>query len=179
MNSNGQRLQAVDFLKIHRELNDLILLLQSVPPDDDEVDARIVLQCRRIQILLPENLDLADCSLKFRSTLKALKPTVTDSEMLSISELQWFANALDPHQSPVPAPVKTSTRLAKPVKKKRPGRKPPDPKAAKREQDLIDRWNRARDAGTRKIDFAVDYEMTLRQLEAMIDRVRKRNKRSE
>jgi hypothetical protein len=61
---------------------------------------------------------------------------------------------------------------------KRRGRKA-DYSKAKREEKLAAEWRRARDAGVYKPHFARDHKMTVKDLDALLDRVAKRKERSD
>lgn len=62
---------------------------------------------------------------------------------------------------------------------KRRGRKKADYETVQKEAELAADWERARDAGIYKPDFAKDKNMTVRQLDALLDRVAKRKRPSE
>lgn len=65
------------------------------------------------------------------------------------------------------------------AKRKRSGRPKADYKTKEREAQLAADWERARDAGTYKADFAKDNKLTVRKLDALLDRVAKRKARSD
>lgn len=180
MNSSQQGLQAVDLIKIQRELDDLELFLRSVPPDGNEIDSRIANQYRRIRLLLPLDLDLADCSYRHREALKDLK-SATDV-LMTLDELQEFRKRLAPATTTVQerttSPLKATKHRAA-AKKKRPGLKPPTHETARVEKLLYDAWKRAHEFGTSKTDFAKDRETTVKSLDAVLDRVRKRIHRAD
>ncbi len=62
---------------------------------------------------------------------------------------------------------------------KRRGRRKADYETVQKEAELAADWERARDAGVYKPDFAKDKNMTVRQLDALLDRVRARKRPSE
>lgn len=65
------------------------------------------------------------------------------------------------------------------AERKRRGRKKADYETVQKEAALAAEWERARDAGIYKPDFAKDKNMTARQLDALLDRVAKRKRASE
>jgi hypothetical protein len=62
---------------------------------------------------------------------------------------------------------------------KRRGRKKADYETVQKEAKLAANWERARDAGVYKPDFAKDNKLTVKQLDALLDRVAKRKRLSE
>jgi hypothetical protein len=72
-----------------------------------------------------------------------------------------------------------STNAQGAAKRKRRGRKKADYETVQKEAELAADWERARDAGIYKPDFAKDKNMTVRQLDALLDRVAKRKRPSE
>jgi hypothetical protein len=58
---------------------------------------------------------------------------------------------------------------------KRRGRKKADYETIRKEAALNADWQRAREAGIRKIEFARDKSMTVKDLDKLLDRVGKRN----
>lgn len=78
-------------------------------------------------------------------------------------------------QQPAEA-VAESVKLLRP---KRRGRKKADYETVQREAALAAAWARARDSGVYKGDFARDHGMSIKQLDALLDRVAKRNRHSE
>jgi len=62
---------------------------------------------------------------------------------------------------------------------KRRGRKMASPETVRNEAELSAKWERARDAGTHKADFARDNHMTLKDLGRLLNRVAARKKRSD
>ena len=62
---------------------------------------------------------------------------------------------------------------------KRRGRRIADYATVQREAALAADWERARDAGTYKADFAKQNGLTVKQLDALLDRVAKRKRISE
>jgi hypothetical protein len=65
------------------------------------------------------------------------------------------------------------------AKRKRRGRKKADYKTVQKEAALAAEWERARDTGIYKPDFAKGKKMTARELDALLDRVAKRKRPSE
>jgi hypothetical protein len=65
------------------------------------------------------------------------------------------------------------------TKAKRPGRKKADYETVQREAQLAADWKRAYEAGTYKADFAKDNGMTVKKLDALLDRVAWRQRNSE
>jgi hypothetical protein len=62
---------------------------------------------------------------------------------------------------------------------KRSGRKKADFETIQKEAELAAAWKRAREAGVYKADFARDCKITVSRLDALLDRVAKRNRLSE
>ena len=65
------------------------------------------------------------------------------------------------------------------AKPNRRGRKKADYETVQREAELTGEWERARDSGVYKADFAKDKGMTLKDFDRLLDRVDKRKKASE
>jgi hypothetical protein len=65
------------------------------------------------------------------------------------------------------------------AKPKRRGRKKADYETVQKEAALAADWNRAREGGAYKGDFAKDHGLTVPKLDALLDRVAKRNRRPE
>jgi len=63
--------------------------------------------------------------------------------------------------------------------KKKPGRKKADYETVQREAQLAADWERARDSGTYKPEFAKQNEMTPENFNALLSRVAKRKTRSD
>ncbi len=65
------------------------------------------------------------------------------------------------------------------AKPKRRGRKKANYETEQKEAALVADWQRVRDAGGYKPDFAKDHGMSVKQLDTLLDRVAKRNRHSE
>ena len=65
------------------------------------------------------------------------------------------------------------------IKRKRRGQKKADYETVQKEAKVAAAWKRASETGTYKADFAKDKGMTLKALDQLLDRVRKRKSRSD
>jgi hypothetical protein len=88
------------------------------------------------------------------------------------ARLQTFAKATSGQQS-------EPTNAQGAATPKRRGRKKADYETVQKEAALAADWERARDAGIYKPDFAKDKGMTVKQLDTLLDRVAKRKRDSE
>lgn len=113
-----------------------------------------------------------------KGTLRRMQRVPADAGVVSVNITNWEAGA----QAFAAAYSKSQSEQPKPPNETQPrrrGRKKADYETVQREAEIAANWERARDAGVYKPDFATDNNLTVRQLDALLDRVAKRKRHSE
>ena len=152
------------------------------PVDADKLRKIVGALQRDVAASLAGGLDaVIGDSRKQRSKYRQLRVTLDSAtpylRWLGVQVRQELATTAEGESGPR-APRNTSKSHSSAAPKRR-GRKKADYATVKREATLAEDWKRAREAGRYKHDFAKDKDLTVKQLDALLDRVAKRKRTSE